>query len=66
MTTFYGAVQSIAAEGLGASIRNEAAYRRAAAAMVTLLGGLGPIDGQARQLAATAGINLPAAASPAP
>jgi hypothetical protein len=66
MATFYSAVQSTAAEGLGASIRNESAYRRAAAAMVTLLGGLGPIDGQARQLAATAGINLPAAGSPAP
>jgi hypothetical protein len=66
MATFYSAVQSTAAQGLGASIRNETAYRRAAAAMVTLLGGLGPIDGQARQLAATAGINLPAAGSPAP
>ncbi len=66
MATFYSAVQSTAAAGLGASIRNETAYRRAAAAMVTLLGGLGPIDGQARQLAATAGINLPAAGSPAP
>jgi hypothetical protein len=33
---------------------------------VALLAGLGPIDGQARQLAATAGINLPATVSPAP
>ena len=66
MTTFYRAVQSTAAEGLGASIRNEPAYRRAAAAMVTLLAALGPIDSEARQLAATAGVNLPAAGSPTP
>lgn len=66
MATFYTTVQSTAAEGLSASIRNEAAYRRAAQAMVALLGELGPIDGQARQLAATAGISLPAAVAPGP
>ena len=64
--TFYSAVQSTAADGLSASVRNEAAYRRAAAAMIRLLGGLGPIDGEARSLATGAGINLPAQGSPAP
>jgi hypothetical protein len=66
MVTFYTAIQSTAAEGLGASIRNDPAYRRAATSMVALLAGLGPMDDQARQLAATVGINLPAAVSPAP
>ena len=66
LTTFYSSVQSTAAEGLGASVRNEAAYRRAATAMVRLLGGLDPIDGEARTLAAGAGISLPAETSPVP
>jgi hypothetical protein len=66
MTTFYRAVQSTAADGLGASIRNETAYPRAAAAMVRLLAAVGPIDNETRQLAATVGINLPPAGSPAP
>ena len=66
MATFYSAIQATAAEGLGASIRNERAYRRAAMAMVALLAGLGPIDDEAQRLAATAGMNLPATGSPAP
>jgi hypothetical protein len=66
MATFYTAIQATAAEGLGASIRNDPAYRRAATSMVALLAGLGPMDDQARQLAATAGMNLPATVSPAP
>jgi hypothetical protein len=66
MVTFYTAIQATAAEGLGASIRNDPAYRRAATSMVALLAGLGPMDDQARQLAATAGMNLPATVSPAP
>jgi hypothetical protein len=66
MATFYGAIQATAAEGLGASIRNDPAYRRAAVAMVALLAGMGPIDNEAQRLAATAGMNLPATVSPAP
>jgi len=66
MATFYSAIQATAAEGLGASIRNDPAYRRAAMAMVALLAGLGPIDDEAQRLAATAGMNLPATVSPAP
>jgi hypothetical protein len=65
LSTFYGAVQSTAGNGLGASIGNEAAYRRAASAMVALLRELGAIDGQARELATSAGISLPST-SPAP
>ncbi|HTG42259.1 MAG TPA: hypothetical protein VK697_11670 [Methylomirabilota bacterium] len=66
MATFYSAIQATAAEGLGASIRNDPAYRRAAMAMVALLAGLGPIDDEAQRLAATAGMNLPVTGSPAP
>jgi hypothetical protein len=65
LTTFYAAVQMTASEGLGASIRNEAAYRQASLDMIQLLGGLGTIDGQARSLATSVGISLPAA-TPAP
>ena len=65
LAAFYGSVQSIAADGLGASIRNEAAYRTAATAMSELLGGLGAIDSQARHLASSNGISVPAAANPA-
>ena len=65
LTTLYTALQSTAADGLAASIRNDAAYRRAARAMVTVLAGLGPIDAEARQLAAGAGISRPGA-SPTP
>jgi hypothetical protein len=66
MATFYAAIQATAAEGLGASIRNDPAYRRAAVAMVALLAGMGPIDNEAQRLAATAGMNPPATVSPAP
>jgi hypothetical protein len=66
MATFYTAIQETAAEGLGASIRNDPAYRRAATSMVALLAGLGPIDDEAQRLATTAGMNLPATVSPAP
>jgi hypothetical protein len=65
MTTFYTEIRATADEGLGASIRNQAAYRDAAGAVVTLLGGLDAIDGQARKLAASAGIGLPTTTSPA-
>lgn len=65
LTTTYTALRATADEGLGASIRNQVAYRDAAGAVVKLLGGLVTIDGQARNLAASAGIGLPAATSPA-
>jgi hypothetical protein len=65
LSTLYAAVQLTASEGLGASIRNEAAYRQASLEMIQLLGSLGTIDGQARSLATNAGISLPAA-SPEP
>jgi hypothetical protein len=65
LTTFYTSVQLVAADGLGASIRNQAAYRDAATAMTDLLAKLGPIDSQARHLAVSNGIGVPAAVTPA-
>jgi len=65
LATFYTSVQLVAANGLGASIRDEAAYRNAATAMTDLLAGLGTIDSQARHLATTNGIGVPAAVTPA-
>jgi hypothetical protein len=65
LTTFYTELRTTADEGLGASIRDQAAYRDAGRAVLKLLGGLVAIDGQARSLAASAGIGLPAVTSPA-
>jgi hypothetical protein len=66
LSTLYASVQTTASDGLAASIRNEAAYRRASLDMIQLLGGLGAIDGQARSLATSVGISLPvASAAPA-
>jgi hypothetical protein len=65
LATFYTSVQMVAADGLGASIRDEAAYRDAATAMTDLLAGLGTIDSQARHLASSNGIGVPAAVTPA-
>jgi hypothetical protein len=69
LTTLYTAVQDTAAEGLAASIRNEAGYRAAARQMVSLLHGLAAIDTRARDLATQSGLVLADAApgaTPAP
>jgi hypothetical protein len=65
LSTFYTSVQSVAVEGLGSSIRDEAAYRSAATSMSDLLAGLAAIDSRARHLATTNGISIPAAVAPA-
>jgi len=65
LTEFYLSVQTTAAEGLAASIRNEGAYRTAATNMVRLLGDVDELDIELRAAALAAGIELPAA-SPAP
>ena len=59
LTTFYTSVQDTAAEGLTASIRNEAAYRAASTKMLQLLAGLGALDGSLRSAAGGAGVSLP-------
>jgi hypothetical protein len=66
LTTYYASLQAAAAEGLAASIRNEAAYKAAATEMVGLLGQLGAVDAQLRAVAGEAGVTLPASAGEAP
>ncbi|HET9457274.1 MAG TPA: zinc ribbon domain-containing protein [Candidatus Limnocylindrales bacterium] len=56
---FYTAVRDVAAEGLTASIRNEAAYRAASTRMLQLLADLEGLDGSLRTVAAEAGVSLP-------
>ena len=59
LSGFYTSVQETAAEGLTASIRNEAAYEAAATAMLTLLASLDDVDASVREAAADAGVALP-------
>ena len=64
LMAFYQQVEDTAGEGLDASIRNKAAYKAAAAAMVSLLGGIGALDQQVRAVATEAGVTFPAPAAP--
>ena len=59
LATFYGSVHGAAAEGLVASVRNDAAYRSAASTMVRLLDDLPAMDAAVREVAASAGLELP-------
>jgi hypothetical protein len=61
LARFYGAIRSTAAEGLVASVQNEAAYRAAATSMVTLLDGMPALDAVVRNVAGSAGVVLPGA-----
>jgi hypothetical protein len=60
LTTFYGDLRSIATETLASSVRNEAAYRAGARAMVDRVATLATFDRASRDLAATVGLELPA------
>jgi len=60
LETFYGSVHAAAADGLVASVRNEGAYRSAATTMVRLLDDLPAVDAAVREVAASAGLDLPA------
>ena len=55
---YYGSVHSAAADGLVASVRNDAAYRAAATTMLKLLDGITTLDDAVRSTAATAGVDL--------
>lgn len=61
LETFYGDVHGAAADGLVASVRNQAAYRSAATAMVKLLDELPTIDAAVSAVAVSAGVDLPIA-----
>lgn len=57
---FYAAIRATANDALTASIRNDAAYRVAATAILQQLSGLPTIDAASRDLAQTADVELPA------
>lgn len=59
LSAFYAAIKDTAAEGLTASIRNEAAYEAAASAMLGLLGSLPDVDASVLAAARRAGVDLP-------
>jgi hypothetical protein len=63
LTAYYGEIQRIAADGLGASVRNAPAYRAAGKEMQTLLDGLDTVDAAVRVAASAAGVVLPAASA---
>lgn len=64
LNAFYGDLRVIAAEGLSASIRNEAAYRLAATKMIDRLAAVDAIDLAIRAAAADAGVILEPLPSP--
>jgi len=71
LQTFYDAVGATARDGLASSLQNRAAYVRAGLAMLEVMDGLPTLDAAARDLAATADLDLPALSgatepSPAP
>lgn len=59
LEVFYAAIKDTAAEGLTASIRNEAAYEAASVAMLSLLGSLADLDASVSAAAGRAGLDLP-------
>ena len=61
LRAFYLAIQETAAEGLSASIRNDAAYQAAAEEMTEVLAGLGAMDAKLRGVAGRAGVTLTSA-----
>ncbi len=66
LTAFYDSVHVTAANGLVASVRNDAAYRAAANAMLKLFDGMPALDAAVRSTAAAAGVALPPASTLAP
>lgn len=62
---FYGTIHEVAADSLVASVRNVAAYRAAAAAMVRLLAGIPAMDEDVRAAAASLGVVIPDPTAPA-
>jgi hypothetical protein len=60
LANLYGSVRTTSREALGASIRNDPAYRAAAQKMIAVLDELPPLDARLRELAETIGMRLPA------
>lgn len=64
LASFYGSIRSTAREGLSASLTNAAAYQDAGTKMVAQFAVLPALDGLTQQLAAEAGVTVPAVALP--
>ncbi len=64
LVAFYAAVGATAREGLASSLQNTGAYRRAGTAMLAVMADLSELDTDARALAATADVDLPALSAP--
>ena len=64
LVDFYAAVTASAKEGLAVSLQATDAYVDAGREMLTVVGGLTDLDAASRELAATAGVELPAVALP--
>jgi hypothetical protein len=60
----YAQVRATALEALSKSLASENAYRTAATRMLVVLAGLAPLDAASRDLAAEAGVELPAVPLP--
>lgn len=61
----YAQVRAVAANGLGAQLASQAAYRSAANQMVTVLAGLPALQAAELVLGASGGVDLPGASGPA-
>ncbi len=66
LETFYDAVGATARDGLAFSLQNRDAYIDAGRAMLKVMAGLPALDAAARDLAATADLDLPALTGTAP
>ncbi len=66
LAAFYDTIHDAAADSLVASVRNVAAYRAAAAAMVGLLAGVPEVDDEVRAAATSLGVVIPEPSAPAP
>jgi hypothetical protein len=64
LVAFYAAVGATAREGLASSLQNTGAYRLAGTAMLAVMADLPELDADARALAATADVELPALSAP--
>ena len=64
LASMYDAVHQTAIEGLVASVRDDAAYRATAVAMLKVLDGLPALDREAQAVAAEIGLEIPPSAAP--
>jgi hypothetical protein len=64
LASLYDAVHQTAIDGLVASVRDDAAYRATALAMLKVLDGLPALDREAQAVAAEIGLEIPPSAAP--